>query len=79
MMTSSVRLPERSCWLRITRKLRRKRFPESPCVCVFNFHGTRQLNGEVVKMSNKEWYDFIYPENDDMPYMYNEFRWDHCL
>lgn len=37
------------------------------------------MKGKIVKMSNKEWYDFIYPENDDMPYMYNEYRWDHCL
>lgn len=29
-------------------------------------------------MTNIEWLEFIYPDNEDLPYMYNEFRWDHC-
>lgn len=29
-------------------------------------------------MTNEEWYAFIYPENEDLPYMYNEYSWDHC-
>ncbi|CAM9678592.1 unnamed protein product [Ectocarpus sp. 12 AP-2014] len=37
-----------------------------------------KVKGETVKMTNLEWYQFIYPENDDLPYMYNEFAWDHC-
>ncbi len=37
-----------------------------------------QLKGETVQMTNQEWYDFIYPDNDDLPYMYNDFTWDHC-
>lgn len=37
-----------------------------------------QLKGETVQMTNVEWYQFIYPDNDDLPYMYNEFSWDHC-
>ncbi|CAM9513044.1 unnamed protein product [Ectocarpus sp. 12 AP-2014] len=37
-----------------------------------------KVKGETVKMTNLEWYKFIYPDNDDLPYMYNEFAWDHC-
>eukprot|EP00903_Cladosiphon_okamuranus_P013777 g12823.t1 len=37
-----------------------------------------KLKGETVQMTNLEWYKFIYPDNDDLPYMYNEFLWDHC-
>ncbi|CAM9656056.1 unnamed protein product [Scytosiphon promiscuus] len=37
-----------------------------------------KLKGETVQMTNREWYNFIYPDNDDLPYMYNEFAWDHC-
>ncbi|CAB1119543.1 unnamed protein product [Ectocarpus sp. CCAP 1310/34] len=37
-----------------------------------------KVKGETVKMTNLEWYQFIYPDNDDLPYMYNEFAWDHC-
>ncbi|CAN0378041.1 unnamed protein product [Ascophyllum nodosum] len=29
-------------------------------------------------MTNQEWLDFIYPTNEDLPYVYNEYRWDHC-
>lgn len=29
-------------------------------------------------MTNLEWYQFIHPDNDNLPYMYNEFAWDHC-
>lgn len=38
-----------------------------------------QLKGELVKMSNIEWLEFIYPDNEDLPYMYNEFAWNHCV
>lgn len=37
-----------------------------------------QLKGKTVQMTNLEWYKFIYPDNDDLPYMYNEFSWSHC-
>ncbi|CAN0120597.1 unnamed protein product [Pylaiella littoralis] len=37
-----------------------------------------KLKGETVQMTNEEWYAFIYPENEDLPYMYNEYSWDHC-
>lgn len=45
-------------------------------VCDGSFN---QLKGKSVKLTNAEWMDLIYPKNDDVPYMYNEFRWDHCL
>lgn len=38
----------------------------------------RQVNGEIRTMSNSEWLRFIYPDNEDLPYVYNEFTWDHC-
>ncbi|CAM9236405.1 unnamed protein product [Ectocarpus sp. 4 AP-2014] len=37
-----------------------------------------KLQGETVTMTNLEWYQFIYPDNDNLPYMYNEFAWNHC-
>ncbi|CAN0178363.1 unnamed protein product [Pylaiella littoralis] len=37
-----------------------------------------KVKGEIVEMTNLEWYDFIYPDNEDLPYMYNEFSWGHC-
>lgn len=37
-----------------------------------------QVKGEIRTMSNVEWLDFIYPTNEDLPYVYNEYRWDHC-
>ncbi|CAM9580371.1 unnamed protein product [Ectocarpus fasciculatus] len=37
-----------------------------------------KLQGETVTMTNLEWYQFIHPDNDNLPYMYNEFSWDHC-
>eukprot|EP00903_Cladosiphon_okamuranus_P019382 g17822.t1 len=37
-----------------------------------------KVKGETIKMTNLQWYDFIYPDNEDLPYMYNEFQWDHC-
>ncbi|CAN0087203.1 unnamed protein product, partial [Scytosiphon promiscuus] len=37
-----------------------------------------KVNGEVRKMSNLEWLDFIYPDNEDLPYMYDRFDWEHC-
>lgn len=36
------------------------------------------INGEPRKFSNLEWLDFVYPDNEDLPYMYNEFAWDDC-
>ncbi|CAM9656131.1 unnamed protein product [Scytosiphon promiscuus] len=36
------------------------------------------INGEAMKMTNQQWYDFIYPDNDDLPYLYDRFSWDHC-
>lgn len=38
----------------------------------------RQINGEVRKMTNAEWLDFIYPDNEELPYMYDSFDWTHC-
>lgn len=38
----------------------------------------RQVNGEVRSMSNSEWLDFIYPDNEELPYMYDSFDWGHC-
>lgn len=38
-----------------------------------------KLKGSKVKLTNAEWLDLIYPKNDDLPYMYDEFRWDHCV
>lgn len=38
----------------------------------------RQVKDETIKMTNLQWYKFTYPDNDDLPYMYNEFSWDHC-
>lgn len=29
-------------------------------------------------MSNQEWLDFIYPDNEELPYMYDSFNWGHC-
>eukprot|EP00752_Nemacystus_decipiens_P017229 g15434.t1 len=37
-----------------------------------------KVKGETIKMTNLQWYKFTYPDNDDLPYMYNEFSWDHC-
>ncbi|CAM9789639.1 unnamed protein product, partial [Hapterophycus canaliculatus] len=37
-----------------------------------------EINGERVEMTNQEWLDFIYPDNEDLPYMYDGFQWDHC-
>eukprot|EP00904_Undaria_pinnatifida_P008379 jgi/Undpi1/4671/HiC_scaffold_18.g08025.m1 len=37
-----------------------------------------KVDGKIIKMTNVEWLDFIYPDNEDLPYMYNEFAWDHC-
>ncbi|CAN0399747.1 unnamed protein product, partial [Ectocarpus sp. 12 AP-2014] len=37
-----------------------------------------KVKGETVQMTNLQWYQFIYPDNDDLPYMYNEYQWDHC-
>lgn len=37
-----------------------------------------KVNGEIVEMTNLEWLDFLYPDNEDLPYMYNEFAWEHC-
>ncbi|CBJ33028.1 Hypothetical Protein RRSL_02205 [Ectocarpus siliculosus] len=37
-----------------------------------------KVKGETMQMTNLQWYQFIYPDNDDLPYMYNEYQWDHC-
>ncbi|CAM9217833.1 unnamed protein product [Ectocarpus sp. 6 AP-2014] len=37
-----------------------------------------KIGGEVRKMTNAEWLDFIYPDNEELPYMYDSFGWDHC-
>lgn len=37
-----------------------------------------QVKGETAKMTNQEWLDFIYPDNDELPYMYDGFDWGHC-
>ncbi|CAM9764660.1 unnamed protein product, partial [Ectocarpus sp. 4 AP-2014] len=37
-----------------------------------------KINGEVVKLTNADWMDLIYPTNEDLPYMYDEFKWTHC-
>lgn len=39
---------------------------------------TPQLKGETVKLTNAEWMDLTYPENEHVPYMYDEFSLDHC-
>lgn len=36
------------------------------------------MSGEIVKLTNMEWMDMIYPTNDDLPYMYDEYSWSHC-
>ena len=33
---------------------------------------------ETGTMSNVEWLDLLYPTNEDLPHIYNEYRWDHC-
>lgn len=48
-----------------------------PCFCPRTRY-CAQLKGQTVQMTNLEWYKFIYPDNDDLPYMYNEFSWSHC-
>lgn len=40
--------------------------------------GTQQVNGEVVQLTNAEWIDLIYPTNEHLPYMYDEYSWSHC-
>ncbi|CAM9600123.1 unnamed protein product [Ascophyllum nodosum] len=37
-----------------------------------------KIKGEVRKMTNLEWLEFIYPDTEDLPYVYNEYNWDHC-
>lgn len=37
-----------------------------------------KLKGETVKLTNAEWMDLTYPENEHVPYMYDEFSLDHC-
>ncbi|CAN0073283.1 unnamed protein product [Ascophyllum nodosum] len=37
-----------------------------------------RIKGEVRKMTNVEWLEFIYPETEDLPYLYNEYNWNHC-
>eukprot|EP00904_Undaria_pinnatifida_P008202 jgi/Undpi1/4511/HiC_scaffold_18.g07865.m1 len=37
-----------------------------------------KVGGEYVTMTNREWLEFISPNNEELPYMYNEYRWDHC-
>ncbi|CAB1119544.1 TYR [Ectocarpus sp. CCAP 1310/34] len=39
---------------------------------------TVKVKGENVQLTNAEWMDLIYPTNEDLPYMYDEFKWDHC-
>ncbi|CAN0509830.1 unnamed protein product [Ectocarpus sp. 12 AP-2014] len=39
---------------------------------------TVKVNGENVQLTNAGWMDLIYPTNEDLPYMYDEFKWDHC-
>lgn len=54
----------------------------SPCnsshAIRMSFARAQQINGEVVKLTNAEWMDLIYPTNEDLPYMYDEFKWTHC-
>lgn len=38
-----------------------------------------RLHGETVMLTNAEWLNFLYPENESLPYMFNEYRWDHCV
>eukprot|EP00904_Undaria_pinnatifida_P008207 jgi/Undpi1/4516/HiC_scaffold_18.g07870.m1 len=38
-----------------------------------------KVHGESRTMSNIEWFEFIYPDSEDLPYIYNEYRWDHCM
>lgn len=38
----------------------------------------RQVNGAEVQLTNAEWMDLIYPTNENLPYMYDSFKWDHC-
>lgn len=28
--------------------------------------------------TNGMMYEFIHPHNDDLPYLYDNYRWDHC-
>lgn len=70
------------------RRCRRFAFPPSlvtavscACMCVFVFVvGVLdvQIKGEKKQMTNAEWMDLIYPTNEDLPYMYDQFNWDHC-
>ncbi|CAN0568497.1 unnamed protein product, partial [Laminaria digitata] len=35
-------------------------------------------NGERKKYTNAEWLELIYPTNEDLPYMYDQYQWEHC-
>lgn len=50
------------------------------CCCWFGvrYQISHQVKGEVRKMTNLEWLEFIYPDNEDLPYMYDSFDWFHC-
>ncbi|CAM9333791.1 unnamed protein product, partial [Ascophyllum nodosum] len=37
-----------------------------------------KIKGEVRKMTNAQWLEFIYPDTDDLPYVYNEYKWNEC-
>lgn len=52
--------------------------PESKAIHPFHALPTAQVNGKKTKMSNAGWMALIYPTNEDLPYMYDEFNWQHC-
>ncbi|CAM9231029.1 unnamed protein product [Ascophyllum nodosum] len=39
---------------------------------------TVEINGQRQRFNNAEWMDLIYPTNEELPYMYDKFDWEHC-
>ncbi len=41
-------------------------------------HNAEDLLPGMPEYTNAEFYDFMDPYNDDLPYLYENFDWDHC-